>query len=398
MKKHGITIALILSLLVLAGCTYVYDNVTDRGAENYQGYTTVTTVDEVTADHPLEGETLTWCEFKASKVLDNGADLYGLQVAASATGFGETPDITSASNEINASSMNLTEGSWCYRVAARDAGGTWGDWSTAVSFAANSGVDEAVLSPTDGGFTPDTTPALDWPDIAEAASYEIEYATTEAALDGSGAVPTDSSGYQIPVTDTFSYGDTCYWRVRGVNEDGIAGVWSGVFEVEIREPEIGETFEGGIVFYLDGSGGGLVCAESDQSTDIEWGGSGTDIGGDDLSSAPELDGVGDGLENTEAIVDALGTNGGTPYAAKFCYDLSLNGYTDWFLPSKDELDLMYENLHLPGLGAFGSGYYWSSSESYSRGAWSQDFGSGDQLDAGNKDDESRVRAVRAFSY
>ena len=109
---------------------------------------------------------------------------------------------------------------------------------------------------------------------------------------------------------------------------------------------------------------------------------------------PELTVIGTGDNNTNAIVNALGT--GT-YAARLCCDLDLNGYTDWFLPSKDELDLMYENLHLQGLGAFGSDYYWSSSESSSGSAWLQRFYGGYQGDGG-KDYWNRVRAVRAFTY
>jgi hypothetical protein len=150
-------------------------------------------------------------------------------------------------------------------------------------------------------------------------------------------------------------------------------------------PSIGEIFRGGIVFYLDGNGGGLVCAESDQSTGAEWGCYGTSIGGTGT-------GIGTGAANTAAIVAGCSESG---IAARICNDLVLNGYSDWFLPSKDELNLMYQNLKLAGIGGFAANLYWSSSEGSSSLAWGQSFGSGYQ-GSYNKDIGVRVRAVRAF--
>jgi len=68
---------------------------------------------------------------------------------------------------------------------------------------------------------------------------------------------------------------------------------------------------------------------------------------------------------------------------------------DWFLPSKDELNQMYLNLHLQGLGGFASGYYWSSTEYDGTNAWLQFFGDGYQ-GLTNKGSNDYVRAVRAF--
>lgn len=148
--------------------------------------------------------------------------------------------------------------------------------------------------------------------------------------------------------------------------------------------KIGDKAHGGIVFYLDGNGGGLVCAEKDQSVKAVWGCDGITIG----SST----GIGTGLENTQKIENSINKSN---TAAKICSDLVLNGYNDWFLPSKDELNLMYVNLKKTGIGGFASAYYWSSSEYSSNYAWGQYFGSGDQNNA-NKGNALYVRAVRAF--
>lgn len=368
-----------------------YDNPADPKAESYQGYKTVASADQVTADWPEEGAEITWCVFRSSVVVDGGSDRYALQIDESADDFSD-PVYESLDSASNIFYPNLTEGIYKYRVKARPAGGEWPEgWSDAVAFTAVSGVDAESVSPASGDYTTDTTPLLDWNDITGAVTYQVEFAGSEAALDGSGAVSVDSSGYQIPDTGTFTVGKTCYWRVRGVNEDGVAGVWSGVFD--FSELEIGDTYAGGLVFYIADGGWGLTCAESDQSTGIIWGGYDTDtyIGG--TSNA-----VGTGAANTTEIVSELGSGWlSDDYAAKLCYKLDLNGYTDWFLPSRYELDLMYQNLHLQGLGGFGSDEYWSSSEANYVYAWYQYFGDGSQ-DFAYKDYNYSVRAVRAFSY
>jgi hypothetical protein len=102
--------------------------------------------------------------------------------------------------------------------------------------------------------------------------------------------------------------------------------------------------------------------------------------------------VGTGEQNTLDI-EAGCTTPGT--AADICANLSLGGYSDWFLPSMDELNLMYANLKLFGVGGFTDNNYWSSSEYILNLAWNQNFGNGDQY-YDFKYNTSRVRAVRAF--
>ena len=119
-------------------------------------------------------------------------------------------------------------------------------------------------------------------------------------------------------------------------------------------------------------------------------------------------GIGMGKVNTRIITLALG--GGT-YAAKYAEDLNCSGVDDWFLPSKDELDLAYNRLaqnrvggqNTP-VGGFNKGYYWTSSDYNNSTAWSQYFMDGQQFDrvqtlSGNKlppANPFRVRPIRAF--
>jgi len=147
---------------------------------------------------------------------------------------------------------------------------------------------------------------------------------------------------------------------------------------------IGASYGGGIIFYLDGTGQhGLISATSDQSTVAQWGCVSTSIPG--TSSF-----IGTGQANTTAIVTHCGTLG---IAAQICDALVLNGYSDWFLPSKDELNQMYVQKTI--IGGFADNPFWSSSEYDNYWAWYQyfDYGSNDYY---WKDATFHVRAVRAF--
>ena len=168
--------------------------------------------------------------------------------------------------------------------------------------------------------------------------------------------------------------------------------------------EIGDTGPaGGIVFYdkgeyTDGWRYLEAAPASTEWTNKIWGGQGTLVGGTGTA-------IGTGKANTQAIVTEYGDeeprHGRADYAAKLCGDLEYGGKTDWFLPSKDELNEMFENLHDKSLGGFTAVNYWSSSEDDSNHAWTQSFDNGDQA-WGPKAGLSflgvhiSVRAVRAF--
>jgi hypothetical protein len=145
---------------------------------------------------------------------------------------------------------------------------------------------------------------------------------------------------------------------------------------------------GGLIFYDKGSFTDgwqyLEAAPSDQSAGTEWGCM--------MLTGADGTAVGTGEQNTIDI-EAGCTEAGT--AADICADLFLGGCDDWFLPSKDELNLMYENLKAQGLGDFGDTNYWSSSEYGEVTAWAQYFSFGYQYDWA-KIYQYRVRAARAF--
>ena len=82
-------------------------------------------------------------------------------------------------------------------------------------------------------------------------------------------------------------------------------------------------------------------------------------------------------------------------AVAYCNNLTENGYDDWYLPSKDELNLMCVNLKDKGLGGFSDNTYWSATEYDDTDAWKQNFYSGYQF-YNSKFYPISVRAVGAF--
>jgi hypothetical protein len=100
--------------------------------------------------------------------------------------------------------------------------------------------------------------------------------------------------------------------------------------------------------------------------------------------------IGTGQANTTAIVNGCSEAG---IAARICDDLVLNGYSDWFLPSKDELNQMYLHQSVFG-GGFGE-FYWSSSEDNAFMAILESFNNGYQIYT-YKYGTWNVRAIRAF--
>jgi hypothetical protein len=148
---------------------------------------------------------------------------------------------------------------------------------------------------------------------------------------------------------------------------------------------IGQHYGGGIIFWIDNSGQhGLIAAESDQG--FTWwsdryypltGATGTDVG--------------TGRLNTKKIIAAQGRR--YTYAARLCANYRGGGYSDWFLPSKDELYLLYQQKSV--VGGFIRGSYWSSSEFDHSLAWTKFFYN-DSAVVSHKDRSDGVRAIREF--
>ena len=203
---------------------------------------------------------------------------------------------------------------------------------------------------------------------------------------GIGIFDTISTwGYNYP--HLLNSNTTYYARAYAVTENNISAYGN---EVSFTTLAVGQTGPGGgIVFFNKGNTTGgwqyLETATSDQSTGITWGCAGISIPGTQPT-------VGSGEANTSLIV--AGCNEAS-FAAKICNDLVSGGQSDWFLPSYDELNLMYKNLHTNNQGNFNNSTYWSSVDSNSSHAYYANFGNGFVMD-NSKSFAFYVRAVRAF--
>lgn len=121
---------------------------------------------------------------------------------------------------------------------------------------------------------------------------------------------------------------------------------------------------------------------------IKWGCYGSSI----LQTSKE---VGTGLENTNRIIAACNA---ANCAARICSDYSVNGLSDWFLPSQNEMGVMSFSLNgIVNLGSYVDQVHWTSSQYDGATAWVYNtylgFGPGFGV---SKNNENLVRAVRRF--
>lgn len=191
---------------------------------------------------------------------------------------------------------------------------------------------------------------------------------------------------------------TYYVRAFATNRTGTGYGNIETFTTQPFDYSIGQTYQGGIIGYIFGYGeSGYVQGEthgiivSRKDLRAEWG----------CEIFPNTStNIGDGLLNTNQIVSQMqGCTYSHNFAAKICNELDLNGYSDWYLPSLDELGNIYLNLYeqTNNLGYFSTDYYWTSSSNEAKGVWlfTIPTGSVSQI-KGGADLPNGIRAMRNF--
>ena len=249
---------------------------------------------------------------------------------------------------------------------------------------------------------------IEWNGSKEDVIRLLEGGQMRFAIEGHTAAVTDRVTFKIRSGDTLINALTLYEggtvrleKVDTILTGGTNLVRKADGTLGVRQYKIGDFAQGGIVFWVDETGEhGLVCDTADISTGIRW------YNGVNKVTNATGEGVGAGEMKTMLIIaQQTIDNAAGVFAALLCTNLVRGPYGDWYLPSKQELNLMYVHkaaISITALANGGSGFddggHWSSTElnDDDANAWMQFFDTGSQLFDGKSNITSNVRAIRAF--
>lgn len=230
--------------------------------------------------------------------------------------------------------------------------------------------------------------------ILEIESTSKGFLPPRMTLTQQNAITTPAVGLQIWCTSCGLAGELHVY----------AGTSAGWINIGPPTVAIGDNYGGGKLAYLLVSGDpgydanvahGLIAAVADQTTISQ--GTPWSINNASIATSTAL---GQGLANTNLIYGSQGTS--SSYAARLAKEYAGGGYTDWFLPSKDELYKLY--LNKSSIGGFNTGtqtnnYYWSSSQDTSNASngYLYDFSTiPGSMTSMPKSSSLMVRAIRKF--
>jgi hypothetical protein len=237
--------------------------------------------------------------------------------------------------------------------------------------------------------------------IVGASSAASASAVLEASSTTQGFLPPRMNYYQrtqivSPIAGLTIWCSNC--GASGEMQVFNGAAWTNMIggtATETISLSIGDSYQGGKVAYILVSGDpgydpntphGLIAATTDQIGGIQW------YNGSYINTEATGTAIGTGFSNTNKII---ASQGGTPtsYAAGVARSYTGGGYTDWYLPSKDELDKL--SITRETIGGFVNYYYWSSSEFDLSQAWFQTF-FGSVQSKSVKGEPAIVRAIRLF--
>ena len=289
--------------------------------------------------------------------------------------------------------------------------------ATTVTFSITN-VDEVV---------PTITSGVTGTDIAEnSGAVQTIYTITATDTDGgtiasyaiagndAGLLSVDSSSGVVTLTADPDYEtkSSYSFTVTATDAAGTSAATTVTFSItDVNEivVEVGDSYEGGIVFYLapsptdlDGDGvndTGLIYANSNYTTTKSWNSGGWCSSCSSISTSTA---IGTGATNTTAIINEYGS--GTATAAGFARAYNGGGFNDWFLPSTLEQDALinYFIEKYPASGGWSewggirSNVYWSSTQHDGNQAKQRSFNNNTSPQSNNKSNAVRIIPIRAF--
>jgi hypothetical protein len=257
-----------------------------------------------------------------------------------------------------------------------------------------SGLTEKIIYLSANGVDP-------YPTFDAAAEDLFRYATGQGLYSGYRSTSSfnfavNDSVYDGNITgDCTKIADGYYYYAENTSlNDKVYHIVSGIIVSKTTILTIGANLGGGKLAYIlvPGDTGydpsivhGIIATSSDQSSGINW------YNGTYTTTGATATDLGTGNANTNTIVSAQGSGS---YAAKICYDLVVSIYSDWYLPSINELTKVY--IYRAVIGNFNtSGTYWSSTETSSNNANSIYFLTA-TINNTPKNNIYNVRAIRSF--
>jgi hypothetical protein len=195
-----------------------------------------------------------------------------------------------------------------------------------------------------------------------------------------------------------SPGTTYYVRAYAINQAGTA--YGNVLSFTTINYQVGGIGPGGGIIFYDKGEYSLGLNQPAwrymevSSTDLSFanGYNYFEYGCNNNNVSASYSFIGGGYQNTVNINNGCSN---TQAAGKMCWNAVINGYDDWFMPSQEDMNIMYTNLIPLGLGNFSPEWYWSSTEASNSNAWRKHMSAGN-IEVNGKSLLCKVRAVRVF--